>query len=216
MQHMVSKLINTSLLTLGIAVAITNPVTAATITVDTIADEVNNNAACSLREAIINANNNNTSGSSDCAAGAAGVDEILLPAGTYTLSIAGRGEDAAATGDLDITDVDTTGNSLVITGEVDLNGAPASIIDAADIDRIFDIFSPGFKGNLVQGANFDGVVVTLNNLRLINGHAEETVVAVDNQASGGAVFNWRFSDLTIDNCVFDSNQAVWDGKYGVI
>ncbi len=69
-------------------------------------------ATCSLREAIINANNNNTSGSIDCVSGAAGVDEIVLPAGTYTLSIAGRSEDAAATGDLDITDVDTAGNSL--------------------------------------------------------------------------------------------------------
>ncbi len=58
--------------------------------------------------------------------------------------------------------------------------------------------------------------MTLQNLKLINGHAEETVVAVDSQGSGGAVFSWRFNDLTIDNCVFDNNQAVWDGKYDVI
>ncbi len=43
MQHKVSKLFNTSLLALGVTAAITNPVTAATIAVDTFADEINNN-----------------------------------------------------------------------------------------------------------------------------------------------------------------------------
>jgi CSLREA domain-containing protein len=46
---------------------------------------------CSLREAIIAAN------------GSGGLDLIFLPAGTYVLSIAGS-DDAAAMGDLDITD----------------------------------------------------------------------------------------------------------------
>ena len=49
-------------------------------------------ADCSLREAIVAAN------------AAGGADTITLPAGTYTLVIAGMGEDASATGDLDITD----------------------------------------------------------------------------------------------------------------
>lgn len=44
---------------------------------------------CSLREAVIDAN-------------ADGADRILLPDGTYTLSLAGAGEDLAATGDLDL------------------------------------------------------------------------------------------------------------------
>jgi len=211
-----------SMMIVGVSLAVIDSASAATITVDTFADEMAS-GGCSLREAIINANNNDTSGSTDCVSGAAGVDEILLPAGTYTLSLAGRGEDAAATGDLDITDVDTTGNSLVITGEVDLNGTPATIIDAGGIDRVFDIFNPGNKGDLTQGnpPPFDGVTVTLNNLKIINGLANETLVdpdnvAPDNQANGGAVFSWRFNDLTIDNCVFDNNQAVWDGKFDVL
>ena len=45
---------------------------------------------CSLREAIIASN------------GTPGADTIHLPSGVYTLSIPGAGEDAAATGDLDI------------------------------------------------------------------------------------------------------------------
>jgi len=49
------------------------------------------NADCSLREAIIAAN------------ALAGPDTITLPAGNYVLTIAGdTGEDASATGDLDI------------------------------------------------------------------------------------------------------------------
>ena len=47
---------------------------------------------CSLRGAIIAANAN------------PGPDVLNLPAGTYTLSIAGIAENAAATGDLDTTD----------------------------------------------------------------------------------------------------------------
>ena len=53
---------------------------------------------CSLREAIVAAN------------AAADADTINVPAGAYTLTIAGMLEDAGATGDLDITE------SVTITG----------------------------------------------------------------------------------------------------
>ena len=218
MSYRVTNKLNNALLALGVTVAVINPAMSANITVDTFVDEVTSgNGVCSLREAIINANNNNDSSAGDCTAGAAGIDTISLSAGTYTLSIAGRNEDSAATGDLDITDIDTTGNSIVISGAIDANGAPTSIIDAVGIDRIFDIFSPTNKDNFTQAANFDGVTATLENLKLINGLASEGVnVDLDNQANGGAVYNWRFNNLTVANCVFDNNQAVWDGKFGII
>ena len=60
---------------------------------------------CSLREAIGAAN------------ALAGADTITVPAGTYTLSIAGTGEDANATGDLDISD------------DLTINGTTFTIID---------------------------------------------------------------------------------------
>jgi len=72
---------------------------------------------CSLRGAIIAAN------------GGAGADIINLPAGTYGLAIGGRCEDAAATGDLDIT------APVTIVGA----GALTTIIDANGIDRVFDV-----------------------------------------------------------------------------
>src|SRR5687767_6766610 len=78
---------------------------AATITVTTTADEMVNNATCSLREAIIAANTNSNAHEDACAAGAdAATDTITLAANaTYALTISGS-EDAAAAGDLDLAD----------------------------------------------------------------------------------------------------------------
>src|SRR6185369_11267116 len=76
---------------------------------------------CTLRAAIQASNANS------------GADTIVIPAGTFTLTIAGRGEDVAATGDLDITD------AVTITGA----GATSSIIDGGGLDRVFDVFANG-------------------------------------------------------------------------
>jgi CSLREA domain-containing protein/uncharacterized repeat protein (TIGR01451 family) len=74
------------------------PVSAATFTVATFDDELTTNGVCSLREAIVNANDNAQT-YADCPAGEAGVDIdgnaldiINLPAGTYTLILAGVDE----------------------------------------------------------------------------------------------------------------------------
>src|SRR6266516_2056309 len=58
-----------------------------------------------------------------------GADGVNLPAGTYVLAILGAGEDAAVTGDLDITD------DLTITGA----GAESTIVDGGHIDRVFHV-----------------------------------------------------------------------------
>ena len=91
------------------------PVSAATFTVTKTADTNDGScsADCSLREAIIAAN------------AAGGTNTIDLPGGTYTLTLAGGGEDAAATGDLDITHA-----NLTISG----HGSDTTIIDGGGID----------------------------------------------------------------------------------
>ena len=99
---------------------------AATLTVTTATDELNADGDCSLREAIRAANLDMRVDA--CLAGS-GADSITLPAGTYTLGIGGRGEDGAATGDLDIT------GALTLTGA----GASATIISAHGLDRVFEI-----------------------------------------------------------------------------
>jgi hypothetical protein len=69
-----------------------------------------------------------------------------LPAGTYRLSIAGRGEDNAETGDLDIK------GKFIILGA----GAKSTTINGNNLDRVFDVRS----GSLL-----------LQSLTVTNGHA---------------------------------------------
>ena len=88
---------------------------------------------CTLRAAVQEAN------------ALSGLDVINVPAGTYTLTISGAGEDAAATGDLDLTD------SVTISGA----GAGVSIIDASGLDRALHGMS--------------GVTVELSSLSVRNG-----------------------------------------------
>ncbi|MFC1596391.1 choice-of-anchor Q domain-containing protein [Planctomycetota bacterium] len=71
---------------------------------------------------------------------------VMVPAGTYRLSRAGENEDAALTGDLDVTD--TTG-SLTILGA----GLEFTVIDADRIDRVFHVQS-------AARASFSWVTVT--------------------------------------------------------
>jgi len=62
---------------------------------------------------------------------------IHLPAGTYELTLAGAGEDAGETGDLDIfTASETTTVWVNVIGPA--NG-PKPVIDAAGLDRVFDV-----------------------------------------------------------------------------
>ena len=105
------------------------PATAAAFTVDSIVDAVDANpgdgfcatasSACTLRAAIQETN------------ALPGADLITVPAGHYVLAVAGTDEDAAATGDLDVTD------TLTLVGA----GAGETILDANGIDGVLDIHS---------------------------------------------------------------------------
>jgi CSLREA domain-containing protein len=99
------------------------------IRVTTDADSLAIDGACSLREAIRAANLDTRVDA--CRAGR-GADTIRLAAGTYTLALVGLDEDAALQGDLDIT------ADLVIKGA----GRDRTIVDAASLDRVFDIYAP--------------------------------------------------------------------------
>jgi CSLREA domain-containing protein len=113
---------------------------ATTFTVNTTADTTDADTGngvcadaggmCSLRAAVMQAN------------ATAGADTIVLPAGTYTLALAGA-EDAAAAGDLDITD------DLTINGV----GAPTTIVDAGGLDRVFQILG-------TTAASIAGITIT--------------------------------------------------------
>jgi CSLREA domain-containing protein len=94
------------------------------ILVNTTADELDQDGNCSLREAILSANQDIAV--DNCPAGS-GPDVILLPAGIYNLSIPGADEDDGETGDLDI------------TADVSLLGSLATVIDGGGLDRVLEI-----------------------------------------------------------------------------
>ena len=168
---------------------------AATITVNSTADVIANNGQCTLREAIINANNDDQSGSTDCAAGS-GADIIVLPAGTITLTIANTpssfsAEEFSLTGDLDI------------LGSLTINGDPGgTIIDGGKVDRIFDI-DPDTDIN--DGNPAPPITVHLNNLTITNGYQNDV----------GAVRVQPNATVTMDNCTV-SNSTSWANDAGGI
>ncbi len=106
--------------------------------------------ACSLREALNNANlpagGDTTAG--DCDPGSPGVDTILVPAGTYSIQLFPPGDDANLGGDFDVLD------GLALHGD----GPAVTIIDGATLDRVLD----------VNPAN-QIIEVDINNLALTGG-----------------------------------------------
>lgn len=97
---------------------------------------------CTLRAAIQQAN------------ATVGPDAITLPAGVYTLTRVGTGEDEADTGDLDITD------DMTIIGA----NAATTIVDGLTFDRVFDILP--------------GATVTIQDVTIQNGDTASVIVVI--------------------------------------
>ncbi len=165
---------------------------------------------CSLREAVRAANQGGS------------LDRILLSAGTYTLARAGASENAALTGDLDIT------NDLEIIGQ----GATMTVIDAAGLDRVIEILGDGTSvridgvtirggaGTAPAGINVSGGTLTLERSEVRGNVApmgvppggvqvaafgalivHESTIA-DNDGGGLAIVQ---STATLENVTLDSN-----------
>jgi CSLREA domain-containing protein len=116
-----------------------------TIAVNSPADSLAIDGNCTLREAIIAAN---TDTAVDACPAGSGADIVMVPPGTYILTLVGAGEDAAATGDLDL------------TASVELLGSPGgAIVDGNGADRVLDI-DPAHTG---------GVIVGITNITVRNG-----------------------------------------------
>jgi predicted outer membrane repeat protein len=156
-------------------------------------------------------------------------DTILLPGGVFTLTRAGAGENAAATGDLDV----HAEGKLTIVGPA----AGATIIDAAGLDRVFDVFgelqlvavtvrggnsaaSPGGgihnTGTLsvtlsIVAANIadtdGGGIANLGTLTVTH-----SIVSGNSASEGGGIHNDRDSTTTVSDSTFTGNSAV--GGYG--
>jgi CSLREA domain-containing protein len=195
----------------------------ALITVNTLKDEMDVDGNCSLREAIQAANLDTEVDA--CPAGS-GADTIYLPAGVYTLSIPGAGEDEGLTGDLDIQ------SDLTITGA----GEAATIVDGGGLDRVFHVVSDNqvkiatltIRNGSVASAGFyggGGILnqagnLTVERVVLQANHAENTGGGIDNHgnltvkkstfiqntaAVGAGLFN--DAQLNVSNSTFTQNVA---------
>jgi CSLREA domain-containing protein len=146
---------------------------------------------CTLRAAIMEAN------------ALAGADTIIVPAGTYTLSLPGANEDLAETGDLDIT------STIIIQGA----GADVTTVDAGGLDRVFDVIGGGdatLQGLRITGgttAGEGGGIQSLGTLLV-----ERSAVVGNTGNFGGGIFSSgdsvSITDTAISgNIAFDAGGA---------
>jgi hypothetical protein len=146
---------------------------------------------CSLRGAIINANAN--AGST-----------IIIPAGTYGLTITQSGGNDATTGDLNLT------ANMIISGA----GSLSTIIQGGPgwADRIFDVSAPA----QISGVALQGGFLPADSGGAIYNHSVLTVTNstfVSNTASfGGALENYGslmlFDDLLMSNTAVTGGGAI--------
>jgi CSLREA domain-containing protein len=162
---------------------------------------------CSLREAVVTANN------------CPGHQTIRVPGGTYLFSRAGADENAADTGDLDITET--------VTIEGDLGASV--IVDGADLDRIFHIL-PGAGEVVISGLEIrngylelptgwarGGGILNEAELSLRDSSLQENHISAGAGstfiASGGGLFN--ADTATLVNVTVTDNEAFSpSGGYG--
>lgn len=174
----------------------------ATITVNTFNDENDSNGKCSLREAIISANDG-AQAPSGCVAGTgAFADLILLGAGTYAVT--------GPSGDLDIT------TPMVIQG-VD---SGMTIIAGDGSDRIFNIADMGsgvavlrnlqITGGIAANPANGGGIETAGNLWLDSCvvAANKTADAPTSIAAGGGIHSSKLNGLLItDSSIVDNHTG---------
>lgn len=170
---------------------------AANITVTTTADQLNGDAACSLREAIQAANTD--APVSGCAAGN-GADTITVPPGFYSLTRVGASENGNATGDLDVA------SDVTITGT-------GAVIDGNDIDRVLHVHAGTVvvEGLVIQNgrapAGATGAsCINQTSCFLDGGDGEE----------GGGILTQGGSDLTLRRVTLANNEAGAGGNAGVV
>ena len=205
----VTRIVMPALLLAGIVSGV-QPVLGAPIAVNTPADVIADDGQCSLREAVIAANTDTAFGASqgECGAGA-GADTIILPAGTYLLTIPGPFEDLGSTGDLDVTD------TLDISGA----GRASTIIDGGGIDRVIQVINIGTVFGLTGATvrNGDAGGDSGGGIYLLDGTADlsNCDITANDAASGGGLFG-SSGDWTLMNVNVTGNVAFGGASGGGI
>ena len=194
----------------------------ATITVDGTGDMVVNNGICSLREAVRNANNNDQSGSIDCAAGI-GNDTIqfnLPPTATIglfgthiliedvmsgTLTIEGGGQSIDATGNSHIFTI--RGNGAVTVTQLTLKNGVNAVAGGAiatqsslTLDQVLFRNNHADMGGALAG---DGPYVSVR--------IKDSVFERNSADSNGGAITFDSIDFTASGTTFRDNFAVGNG-----
>ena len=180
---------------------------AANITVNTKLDQLDADAACSLREAIQAINTAATVGG--CVYD--GTSVIDLPAGTYNLTIEGPNEDSNATGDLDVTQ------------PITINGAGKPEVNGNGTDRVFHVLGSGtltIDGLVITGGHvtatgiYDayggGIFTNGRPLVISNSDITNNVATAEANAYGGGIAS-GFASLTMTNCTVTGNEVETTG-----
>lgn len=136
---------------------------------------------CTLRAAVMEAN-------ALVALDAHPPNMILVRAGVYTLTIAGKGEDGGATGDLDV-----NGGALTIMAI----GSGDVILDANGLDRAFHL-------GPVTPTDFSLEGFTIRNGNAVSAPPNSSATGPD---VGGAIRVERNSGLRVRNATFSNNHA---------
>ncbi|MCX6020459.1 MAG: CSLREA domain-containing protein, partial [Chloroflexi bacterium] len=163
------------------------------ILVNSALDVINSaDNVCTLREAVIAANTNAVSGAGvgECAAGSAtDPDTIVLTGTTYTLTIAGD-DNTAAAGDLDIT------QSVNIVGV----GAETTIIQACPTNQKTATCTAG-QGVADRVFHLLGGTTAISSVTIRNGYTT---------TDGGGIYN-SGATLNLSNCVVSDNRNAGGG-----
>jgi subtilisin family serine protease len=184
-----AKVLGTFLVEVSVAGAMTVDTTDDTPDADPGDGEALDSAGhTSLRAAIMEAN------------ASLGLNTITLPAGTYTLRLAGAGEDGAATGDLDVTE------SLNVCGA----GAESTIIDGGLLDRVFQVL-PGITVNISGVTITGGTANAGGGLRNQGWLNLEDVVIRENRSTGAGGGILNEGTLAIKRSTLSGNSAAFGG-----
>ena len=170
-----------SLFAFFIFISSAHSVGAATFRVDSTTDDP-------LLSACVDATPNDCSvrGAINAANAAAGADTIIVPAGTYTLTIATTDEDANANGDLDV----IAGSTITVVGAYArttfIQAGTIGGVSGNGVDRVFDVLAGGslMLNNLtVRNGRTTGAGGGIRNAGTLNVHR---VTVADNRTTGGS------------------------------
>ncbi|MEM7008789.1 MAG: choice-of-anchor Q domain-containing protein [Thermodesulfobacteriota bacterium] len=182
---------------------------AATFNVDSTIDAVDANPGdgicdtgkgfCSLRAAVMESN------------ALLGPDDIVLESDSYAITIAG-GDDAAANGDLDITD------DVLIQGQ----GAMDTTIDGNNINRVFHIININQEGQIeveiFDLKIFNGEVNDLGGgIRNSSGNLllERVLIEANNSRRGGGLANGSQATTNIrSSAIYENNVLAGPEQWG--